>query len=282
MLLPSLNLSESGAAQLHFASNSQSICIISDLHLCDESDAEHDGPATRQAFVSFINALSKDAQCSMLIVLGDLFEVWVGDDAATTKASRAVIKSFRQMHVAGKAVLLMHGNRDFLLGESFSHASQCTLVRNNALVVHYQNHRIALVHGDEQCTDDLAYQQFRAMVRKPEWQAEFLRKPLSERQAVARAIRNVSELNKRSESEHNKSQQGYTNVNTQAALALMQTLLCPTLIHGHTHEGKSHQVRGLADWPDAQRHVTKDWDARSKRGDALWITPHGIERRKIF
>jgi UDP-2,3-diacylglucosamine hydrolase len=274
MLSPSLTFSKSGAAQLHFTSRTQSICIISDLHLCDESDAEHDGPATTQAFVSFINALSKNAQCNTLIVLGDLFEVWVGDDAATTKASHAVIKSFKQMHAAGKAVLLMHGNRDFLLGESFSHASQCTLVRNDALAMHYQNHRIALVHGDEQCTDDIAYQQFRAMVREPEWQAEFLRKPLSERQAVARAIR--------SESEHNKSQQGYTDVNAQAALALMQTLQCPTLIHGHTHEGKSHPVHGLADWPDAQRHVTKDWDARSKRGDALWITPKGVERRSIF
>jgi UDP-2,3-diacylglucosamine hydrolase len=274
MLLHSLKLSKSGAAQLHFTSSTHSICIISDLHLCDESDAEHDGPATVQAFVSFINALSKNAQCSMLIVLGDLFEVWVGDDAAATNASRAVIKSFKQMHAAGKAVLLMHGNRDFLLGENFSHQAQCTLVRNNALVVHYQNHRIALVHGDEQCTDDLAYQQFRAMVRKPEWQAQFLRKPLSERQAVARAIR--------SESAHNKSQQGYTDVNTQATLALMQKLQCPTLIHGHTHEGKSHRAHGLAGWPDAQRHVTKDWDARSKRGDALWITPKGVERRSIF
>jgi UDP-2,3-diacylglucosamine hydrolase len=274
MLSHSLILSKSGAAQLHFTSSTHSICIISDLHLCDENDAEHDGPATVQAFVSFIDALSNDAQCSMLIVLGDLFEVWLGDDAAATKASRAVLKSFRQMHAAGKAVLLMHGNRDFLLGENFSHQAQCTLVRNDALVVHYQNHRIALVHGDEQCADDLAYQQFRAMVRKPEWQAQFLRKPLSERQAVARAIR--------SESEHNKSQQGYTDVNAAAALALMEETQCPTLIHGHTHEGKSHQVRGLADWPDAQRHVTKDWDARSKRGDALWITPHGIERRKIF
>jgi UDP-2,3-diacylglucosamine hydrolase len=274
MLSPSLKLSESGAAQLHFTSRTQSICIISDLHLCDESDVDHDGPATTQAFVSFINTLSKNANCSTLIVLGDLFEVWVGDDAPATNASRAVIKSFKQMQAADKTVLLMHGNRDFLLGENFSHHAQCTLVRNDALVVHYQNHRIALVHGDAQCTDDIAYQQFRARVRKPEWQAEFLRKPLSERQAVARAIR--------TESEHNKSQQGYTDVNAQAALALMQALQCPTLIHGHTHEGESHAVHGLAGWPDAQRHVTKDWDARSKRGDALWITPDCVERRSIF
>jgi UDP-2,3-diacylglucosamine hydrolase len=112
-------------------------------------------------------------------------------------------------------------------------------------------------------------------VREPEWQAEFLRKPLSERQAMARAIR--------SESEQSKSAQGYTDLNHAAMIAEMQdTILCPTLIHGHTHEGKSHRVNGLPGWPDAQRHVTSDWDARAQRGDAIWITPHGIERRKVF
>ncbi len=255
-------------------SSAESLCIISDLHLCDERDADHDGPATVQAFLSFISTLCEDKNCSTLIVLGDLFEVWVGDDAAPTQASRAVIKGFKQLHAAGKTVLLMHGNRDFLLGEGFAQQAQCTLLRQDVLTVIYGTHRVALVHGDQQCTDDVAYQHFRRMVREPTWQAAFLRKPLSERQAVARAIR--------SESEHNKSRQGYTDVNAEAALALMQAAQCPTLIHGHTHEGASHRVHGLAGWPDAQRHVTKDWDARSKRGDALWITPRGIERRAVF
>lgn len=261
-------------AELRLKPNTQSVCLISDLHLCDESDALHDGPATTQAFISFIHQLSQDAQCSALIVMGDLFEVWIGDDAPPTEASRAVIQSFQQLRAAGKPIFLMHGNRDFLLGAKFCREAQCTALFNETVVVHYRGHRIGLVHGDQQCTDDTAYQQFRSMVRKPDWQATFLAKPLAERQELARSIRSESELN--------KSQQGYTDVNEKAVLALMQELQSPTLIHGHTHEGKSHRVKGLAAWPDAQRHVTKDWDARSKRGDALWITPDGIERRAIF
>ncbi len=253
----------------------KSLCIISDLHLCDEVDALHDGPATTQALAHFIEALSHDRHCSTLIVLGDLFEVWIGDDAPASRASQTVIDALRQLHAAGKRVLLMHGNRDFLLGTSFCREAQCELIAHDKLIVHYQGHAIALVHGDEQCSDDIAYQQFRRMVRQPAWQAEFLRKPLSERQAMARAIR--------SESEQSKSAQGYTDLNHAALLAEMRdTFVCPTLIHGHTHEGKSHRVRGLAGWPDAQRHVTSDWDARAKRGDAIWITPRGIERRSVY
>jgi UDP-2,3-diacylglucosamine hydrolase len=253
----------------------KSICVISDLHLCDHVDRDHDGPATTEAFLLFIDKLSRDPRCGILIVLGDLFDVWIGDDAPLNNASRAVVKAFKQLRATGKAVLLMHGNRDFLIGKSFCRRARCTLLQYDKLIIEYGKHYIALVHGDEQCTDDIAYQEFRRMVRKPDWQASFLLKPLSERQAVARAIR--------SESEHMKSVRGYGDLNYEAMIREMSdTIICPTLIHGHTHEGKSHHVRGLAGWPDAQRHVTKDWDARSKRGDALWITPYGIERRKIF
>jgi UDP-2,3-diacylglucosamine hydrolase len=250
-----------------------SLALISDLHLWDEADALHDGPATIAAFAQFTKALARREDCAALIVLGDLFEVWIGDDAPLSDASSAVIHAFKALHAAGKRVYVMHGNRDFLLGAHFAQQSHCTLWPD-VVALRYGAHRIALVHGDAQCTDDLPYQQFRRMVRHAPWQADFLRKPLAERQAMAKAIR--------SESEHNKQQQGYTDVNAQAALALMHATQCPTLIHGHTHEGKSHPRQGMAQWPDAVRHVTQDWDARSGRGDALWITPQGILREAIF
>lgn len=258
---------------LTIAEPPQSLCLISDLHLCDEVTPHQDGPATVRAFARFTSQLALRDDCAGLIVLGDLFEVWIGDDAPADQASQAVTQAFQALRDAGKTVYMMHGNRDFLLGESFAVKAGCTLLPDCA-VLQYGPHRIALVHGDAQCTDDLPYQQFRAMVRQPAWQAEFLRKPLRERQQIARMIR--------SESEINKSSTGYTDVNAKAAIELMQATQCPMLIHGHTHEGKSHVVHGLTDWPDAQRHVTSDWDARTQRGDALWITPRGIERSSVY
>jgi UDP-2,3-diacylglucosamine hydrolase len=259
--------------EAHITSPPKSLAIISDLHLWDEADAQHDGPATIAAFTQFAQHVAQRDDCAALIVIGDLFEVWIGDDAPASAASSAVSNAFLTLRRSGKRVYVMHGNRDFLLNAQFVKQSHCLLLPD-VVVVHYGNHRIALVHGDAQCTDDLPYQQFRRMVREDKWQEEFLRKPIAERQAMARAIR--------SESEHNKSQQGYTDVNANAVRALMQHTQCPTLIHGHTHEGKSHRMHGLPQWPDAARHVTQDWDARSRRGDALWVTPNGIVREAIF
>jgi UDP-2,3-diacylglucosamine hydrolase len=246
------------------------VVVISDLHL----DAEE--PATLRAFLHFIDDLLDSDECGALIVLGDLFEVWIGDDAPRDMASGLVSDAFRTLDQAGKAVYFMHGNRDFLLGTKFAKKNRCTLLPESAVLV-YQGHRIALAHGDALCTDDVPYQAFRAQVRSSAWQSTFLGQPLAERVRLARDMRDASERNKQTA--------GFTDINRPAALALMQAHNAPTLIHGHTHEGKSHRVAGLPKWPDAQRHVTSDWHAANGkqrgRGDALWITPHGIERRRV-
>jgi UDP-2,3-diacylglucosamine hydrolase len=242
------------------------ICVISDLHLWTEE------PANVQAFSSFAQRLARDRACSALFVLGDLFEVWVGDDRADDAAARAVRDAFAALAAAAKPVWLMHGNRDFLLGDRFLARVQAQPLHDPTVLV-YRGHRIALTHGDALCTGDLPYQRFRAMVREPAWQAGFLAKPLAERERIARLIRDASE--------QGKAEGRYTDVAPQAVHALMQAADAPVLIHGHTHEGASHRVAGLPGWPDAQRHVLSDWHA-PRRGDALWITPRGIERRSVF
>ncbi|MBU6438557.1 MAG: UDP-2,3-diacylglucosamine diphosphatase [Betaproteobacteria bacterium] len=247
----------------------RSLCIISDLHL------SADEPGTLRAFSRFVQQLAHDADCSALFVLGDLFDVWIGDDRPADAASRAVLAAFGQLAAARKPVWLMHGNRDFLLADRFLALAQAQPLHDPTVLV-FRGHRIALAHGDSLCTGDLPYQQFRAMVRNPAWQHAFLARPIDERERMARQIR--------SESERNKRTVGLTDVQPDAVLQLMQAAHAPVLVHGHTHEGRSHRVAGLAGWPDAQRHVLSDWHAHTHRprGDALWVTPRGVERRSVY
>lgn len=244
----------------------QQVCMVSDLHL------QASEPANVEAFAVLCEQLVQGQQCQALFILGDLFEIWVGDDAPDDAASLTVKASLTLLAQSGIAVYLLHGNRDFLIGKAFCAQACCTLLAEPVLLLMH-GQRIALVHGDAQCTADLPYQQFRALVRNPLWQQDFLAKPLAQRMAIARKIRD--------ESESNKQSTGYTDVAPDAVLDLMYACNAPVLIHGHTHEGASHVVRHLAGWPDAQRHVLADWHA-PHRGDSLWITPDGIARRSVF
>lgn len=262
------------SAEITFT-NSEHVVVISDLHL------SVDEPAVLRAFLSFIDQILEDSNCGALLVLGDLFEVWVGDDRPLDLASRLVAEGFRAVSDSGRPVYMMHGNRDFLLGDKFCKRARSTLLPDVAvLAAHGQ--RIALCHGDTLCTDDVPYQAFRAQVRTPEWRKAFLAKPLAVREQLAQDMREASEANKLEAAK-------FSDVNADAVLALMSSLNVGVLIHGHTHEGHSHFMTGLPNWPDAQRHVTCDWHAaggtsakpQSARGDMLRITPNGVERHPL-
>jgi UDP-2,3-diacylglucosamine hydrolase len=240
------------------------IDFISDLHLQD------DEPATFSAWQSFMQNTTADA----VFILGDLFEVWVGDDAINSPALRNYDvderlgireSTFEQrcvevLNIASKRldIFFLHGNRDFLLSQAFEKASgsQCL---NDPSCLEFAGERWLLTHGDTLCLDDTDYLAFRAQVRSADWQQNFLAKPLQERQAIARSIRAQSELRK-------QSGLTYADIDEAEAIRWLTDYQASTLIHGHTHRPADHelinkQLQSQLPTIPLRRMVLSDWDA---------------------
>jgi len=189
-----------------------------------------------------------------LYILGDLFEYWLGDDAGIP-AHRDFIDALAQLPKNGCGLTVMHGNRDFLLGENFAKASGATLVTEDEMTLKLGNSHAVLMHGDTLCIDDTDYQSFRSLVRQKAWQTHFLNQSIEERVYQAQALRKASHdanANKHSE---------IMDVNASAVSDCVQNSKCSVLIHGHTHRPATHQLPGY----DATRYVLGDWHPNSAK-----------------
>jgi UDP-2,3-diacylglucosamine hydrolase len=238
------------AIEVEAAPGWRTLDFISDLHL------QAGEAATFSAWQHYMAGTPADA----LFILGDLFEVWVGDDItqAPDDPDAAFARQCQQVIQAASArlpVYFMHGNRDFLLGEYFAKSCGMTLLSDPSLL-DFDDQRYLLSHGDALCLGDVNYQQFRLQVRTPAWQSRFLEKPLAERQAIARGLRAQSAARK-------DSGATYADVDTEAALSWLRTHSARTLIHGHTHRPRDH-VLDAATQPALHRLVLSDWDAAAQ------------------
>jgi UDP-2,3-diacylglucosamine hydrolase len=217
--------------------------FISDLHLCDSR------PHINQAFIQFLQTTA--TQAKSLFILGDLFEYWAGDDAIAIGQHQAVIGALKNLSQTNTQVFFMHGNRDFLLGDTFAVACGATFLPDPSLLMLFEK-PVLLSHGDALCTDDTAYMQFREIVRNAAWQAEFLAQPLSQRIAYIEKLRTKSEQEKST-----KSMQ-IMDVNANAVAQLMrENNYPPLLIHGHTHRPNTHLL--TLDGHKSERWVLGDW-----------------------
>ncbi len=223
--------------------------LISDLHL--EPDRED---ISRSLFDLLRNRATAHEE---LYILGDLFEVWIGDDDVNPLAEQ-VAGELRKLSTTGTKVFLMHGNRDFLLGQDFARRCGATLLDEPHLLK-IGEQRFALLHGDVLCTGDTDYMEFRALVRTPDWQTTFLAKSLPERRLIAQQARTQSAL-----TTSNKAM-AIMDVSTVEVDNLMQDLQVTTLIHGHTHRPAVHTmalqpiIRGHS---SGQRVVLGDWNSQ--------------------
>jgi UDP-2,3-diacylglucosamine hydrolase len=236
----------------------QTVEFISDLHL---QPAE---PATVSAWQNYMAGTTADA----VFILGDLFEVWVGDDVLDDATSFESQCATVLRNTAQRCDLFfLHGNRDFLIGNRFAEACGLRLLDDpTVLLLHHQ--RWLLSHGDALCLDDTDYMQFRAQVRQNDWQAAFLARPLAERQAMARSMRERSEARK-------KSAAVYADVDPHEAIAWLQAAQAPALVHGHTHKPATHALTDTL-----QRVVLSDWDlaATPPRAEVLRLAAQGLQR----
>jgi len=262
-------------AELNAPPSWRIVDFISDLHLSAEA------PATFTAWRHYMESTPADA----VFILGDLFEVWVGDDIvrddAVSAATRPPAANFEDCcaRVLGQtarrlALFFMHGNRDFLVGQRLLKICGTTLLADPSVLVFkgHQDQRWLLTHGDMLCLGDADYLRFRAQVRDPQWQRDFLAKPLAERQAIARGLRLQSQQH-----QAQRQQSGATpaDVDSHAARQWLQAANARTLIHGHTHQPAVHDLgQGLA------RVVLSDWDASAPvpRADALRLRVTGLKR----
>ena len=216
--------------------------FVSDLHLCSER------PAINEVFFRFLADTARTADA--LYILGDLFEYWLGDDDDDDRLGADVADALSRLSSGGVRVLFMHGNRDFLVGRAFASRCGTHLLRDPTLVDLYGT-RTLLLHGDTLCTDDIDYQNFRARVRDPEYQATFLAQPIAARRAQVLKMRQQSEESKRAKA---------MAIMDASIAAVEQTLRehrYPRMIHGHTHRPARHTH--VVDGRTCERWVLNDW-----------------------
>ncbi len=221
--------------------------VVSDLHL------DPARPEIAAQFRAFLAGAARRVEA--LYVLGDLFEVWIGDDDPEPH-KREVIADLRALADSGVALYFMHGNRDFLLGARFCAETGGTLLTDPTLVERH-GRRALITHGDALCTDDAPYQKLRALVRDPRWQAQFLALSIAQRQTLAREARAGSQA-------HTQSQpKMLMDVNADAVAGVFRDAGVDTIIHGHTHRPGvyAHEVDGRP----RQRIVTGDWYTQGSR-----------------
>lgn len=238
----------------------QQVDLISDLHL------QASETATFEAWQRYMASTTAEA----VLVLGDLFEVWVGDDAVPhdpflRQCAQVLRQTSQRIHVA-----FMPGNRDFLVGRAF--LSSCDVqALADPTVLQLGAHRILLSHGDALCLGDTAYQVFRRQVRSDVWQREFLAKPLPERLALARAMRQQSQAQKQADNV-------YADADAALCAQWLQAAHADRLVHGHTHRPADHMSGSDQ---QALRQVLSDWslDHPPLRAQVLRLARDGSARR---
>jgi len=232
------------------------ILLISDLHLQEER------PDITRAFLDLLDGRARHAKA--LYILGDFFEAWIGDDAMTP-FQQSICQALRQLSDSGTAVYLMHGNRDFLIGQDFCKAAGCTLLADPS-VIELGGEQVLLMHGDTLCTRDLAYMKMRRYLRNPLslWILRHL--PLATRQKLARKLRSESRAQTRMKATE------IVDVTPEEVPKVMAAHGVKTLVHGHTHRPAIHKL--VVNGEPARRIVLGDWD---RRGWTLQVDTQGFQ-----
>ncbi|MDX1455506.1 MAG: UDP-2,3-diacylglucosamine diphosphatase [Gammaproteobacteria bacterium] len=231
------------------------VLFISDLHL-DEAR-----PEVTNLFLEFLATEARSAHA--LYILGDLFEAWIGDDDPNPHHAR-VQDALAALTASGVPTYFMHGNRDFLVGQAFAERTGVHLLEDPTVIDLYEEPTV-LLHGDTLCTDDVEYQQFRQMVRNPDWQREFLSQPVAARQAFADKARAESR------SAQSGKAMAIMDVNQDTVAAAFADCGVRRMIHGHTHRPAIHtqSIGGQT----CQRIVLGDWYTQ---GSVLRATAAGL------
>ena len=236
--------------------------FISDLHL------DPSRPAITELFLDFLRGEARQAEA--LYILGDLFEAWIGDDTPSSAAD-AVALALREVSDAGVPVYFIRGNRDFLVGNDYAARAGMRILPDPSVIQLYGK-PVLLQHGDLLCTDDIAYQAFRAQTRNPAFIAQFLSQPLEARVAFAQKARAASQAHQSEMKQDDKATfETVTDVAPAEVIATFQRYGVDTMIHGHTHRPAIHTVS--AGEHSFTRIVLGDW---YEQGSVLRVDADGF------
>lgn len=230
--------------------------FVSDLHLSE------DRPDITDRFEAFLEDTAR-RRIEALAILGDLFEYWIGDDDLDLPFNAHIVNLLRALSARGVALYFVAGNRDFLIDAEFAQAARLTRLEEIAKVGAGET-ELLVMHGDLLCTDDVAYQEFRRLVRTNQWRQHFLQRPLAERRAEVAALRRRSVMATQEKSV------AIMDVNPDSVLSVLAQYRCRHLIHGHTHRP------GCVIDESMERWTLSDWDLA--RGDAIEVDAAGIRR----
>lgn len=229
--------------------------LLSDVHLSAEA------PDITVRFLDFLNNHAGRAQ--HLFILGDLFELWIGDDAPVAPGEQ-VAAALKALADNGLPIYFMHGNRDFLLGDDYARQAGMRIL-DDPCTVHFNDLPILLSHGDAWCTDDVKYQEFRQHRSQPENIQAFLSQPVEQRMAFAKNARDASQTHMQDSAE------AIMDVNNEAVLSAFEKHAVKHIIHGHTHRPADHDHGN-----NRRRQVLGDWYTQASW---LEIDSDGIHRR---
>lgn len=233
--------------------------FVSDLHL------DNKRPHIVVAFCRFLKEIS---DTDALYILGDLFEFWIGDDDPAIEL-QPIINSLRDLSASGIPVFFIHGNRDFLVGSTFAKSTHCKILPEETIIDLYGTPTL-IMHGDTLCTDDVAYQKYRAKARNKWIQKALLLLSVKQRLKIAERLRDKSIAATQGK------QAEIMDVNQSAVERVMLTHNVQYLIHGHTHQSAIHEftINGSA----CKRIVLGDW---YEQGSVLTCTPNGMTLETI-
>ncbi len=235
--------------------------FVSDLHLSP------DRPGALGAFHRFAAGPAREA--AAVYILGDLFDWWVGDDQMRMPFVRKIVESLAGIAATGVPLQVGHGNRDFALGSRFAAAARCRLLDDVELLDLYGVPTL-VSHGDELCTDDVQYQEYRTRMRDPVTQARLLRLPYAVRRVFAWWLRRRSRNDKALKAEY------IMDVNDDAVVAAFRAHGARRMIHGHTHRPATHVH--MVDGAACERHVLADWH---DHGEFLAVDAAGVSRLPV-
>lgn len=237
------------------------LLFLSDVHLApDRQEAV-------AAFTAFCAGPAREA--GAVYILGDLFDSWIGDDQLTDRFSASIAASIREVTRSGVPVHVAHGNRDFLLGTGFAAATGATLLPERQLI-EIAGVNTLLSHGDELCTGDVAYQQYRTRMRDPATKARLLRLPLFVRRLIARWLR------RKSATATALKPESIMDVDAAEVMSTFRHFDVRRIIHGHTHRPALHRLE--VDGIPRERVVLSDWH---DRGHYVEIDASGLRSREI-
>jgi UDP-2,3-diacylglucosamine hydrolase len=234
--------------------------LVSDLHL------DPSAPGIARQFVDFLRTEARTARA--LYILGDLFEVWLGDDDPDP-AVRSIVAELRAVHDAGIPTYFMHGNRDFLVGSRFTAETGCTLL-DDGTVVDLHGERVLLMHGDVLCTADTNYQRLRRILRNPLTLFVLRHLGLESRRKVGRKLRAGSQMHVGATAAE------IMDVTPSEVVDSLRRARVSTLVHGHTHRPAIHSLE--VDGRPARRIVLGDWHTQ---GSVLEWRDDGVELRTL-